>query len=359
MGKKNHFTQKQKLVVLESVKEVGIKEAADLAGVHYTTLYQWQRKLKAVGKEAFLAYRAKSRGRGVKRITEEQEKAVLKTCSRYGGFGPSQIHNQLRRQGVTVSTRSVQQIMEANGYRVKRKKAKAKDGNRFEASRPLELAQMDIVEFFIHKLKVYIILLLDDFSRFILGYRLVSETSIDAVIGLVQEAIDRYGKMEEVLTDRGFVFYSWRGANRFERYLEVEGIDNTHARPHHPQTLGKIESVNKQIQKELIRREEFKGVSEAEGAIFKWVETYNYRRTHQGLGGLLVPADRFHGRVDEVLKQISEGLDPDSQSCYGGAGISRSLINVVLAPGGGVTFYLLGQPIKLFGGSDGRAIGQG
>jgi len=34
---------------------------------------------------------------------------------------------------------------------------------------------------------------------------------------LVQEAIDRYGKMGELLTDRGFVFYSWKGANRFEQ----------------------------------------------------------------------------------------------------------------------------------------------
>ncbi len=84
------------------------------------------------------------------------------------------------------------------------------------------------------------ILLLDDFSRFILGWRLLENTSIDAVIGLVQDAIDRYGKMVEILTDRGFVFYSWRGVNRFERYLEFEGIDHTHARPHHPQTFAKV-----------------------------------------------------------------------------------------------------------------------
>lgn len=353
MAKKDHFTQKQKLEILESAKRVGVKEAAELAGVHYTTVYQWQRKLEVVGEEAFLTYRRKSRGRGVKRITEKQEAAVVETWGRFPGFGPSQIHNQLRRQGVTVSTRTVQRIMEANGYCGKVKKRKAEESKRFEASRPLELVQMDILEFFIHKLKVYLIVLLDDFSRFILGFRLLRETSIDVVIGLVQEAIDRYGKMEEILTDRGFVFYSWRGANRFERYLEVEGIHNTHASAHHPQTLGKIEAANKQIQKELIRREEFRGVTEAEAAILKWVAIYNYRRTHQGLGGALVPADRFHGRVDEVLQSISEGLDPEAQSCYSSAGIARSLINLVVEPKGGVTIYFLGQPIKFFGGRDG------
>ena len=354
MGKRKQFTQKQKLSILESAKENGIKQAAELAGIHFTTVYEWKNRCAALGEKAFLAYKSPSLGRGVKRITPKQEKAVLDTWGRYPGFGPSQVHNQLRRQGVTISTRTVQQIMEANGYQVKGKKSKdRKEGDRFEANRPLELVQVDIVEFFIHKLKMYLILLLDDFSRFILGYRLLSETSIDAVIGLVQEAIDRYGKMEEVLSDRGFVFYSWRGANRFERYLEVEGIHNTHARPHHPQTLGKIEAVNKHIQKELIRREEFKGASEAEVAIKKWVKIYNYERTHQGLGGLLVPADRFHGRVDEVVKSMCEGLDPAGETCYVVEGISRSLINLVLEPEGGMTLYLLGQPLRLLGGSRG------
>jgi len=350
MGKKKHFTQKQKLSILESAKEVGIQKAANLSGVHYTAIYEWQRKLDAIGEEAFLAYKPSSRGRGIKKITPEQEKAVLETWERYPGFGPSQVRNQLRRQGITISTRTVQRIMEANGYVGKRKKQKEKESERFEASRPLELAQLDILEFFIHKLKVYLIMLLDDFSRFILGWRLLEETSIDSIIALVQGAIDRYGKMEEILSDRGFVFYSWRGVNRFELYLEVEGIHHTHARPHHPQTLGKIEAANKQIQKELIRREEFKGIPEAEAAISKWVETYNYKRTHQGLGGLLVPADRFHGRVDEVIRAISEGLDPEIQTCYSTDGISRSLINLVLDPEGRVSLYILGQPIKLLGG---------
>jgi len=44
--------------------------------------------------------------------------------------------------------------MEANGYRGIRKKRDKEESQRFEASRPLELVQIDILEFFIHKLKV-------------------------------------------------------------------------------------------------------------------------------------------------------------------------------------------------------------
>ncbi len=348
MEKKKHFTQKQKLDILESAKEIVIKKAGNLAGIHYTTVYQWQRKLEVLGEEAFLAYLPKSRGRGIKKVTEEQEKGVLETWERYPGFGPSQVRNQLRRQGITISTRTVQRIMEANGYLGIRKKRDKEESLRFEASRPLSLVQIDILEFFIHKQKVYLLLLLDDFSRFILGFRLSTETSIDMVIGVFQEAIDRYGKMEEVLSDRGFVFYSWRGVNRFEQYLEVEGIHQTHASPHHPQTLGKVEAANKQIQKELIRRQEFKGVKDAEEAIKKWVETHNHKRTHQGLGGLLVPADRFHGRVDAVLESLSKKIDPETQIGYDGVDISRSLMNLVLEPEGRMRLYVLGHHVDLF-----------
>lgn len=349
MEKKSQFTQKQKVDILGSVKEFGIKKGADLVGLHYTTVYQWQREFEVLGEEAFLAYRPTSRGRGIKKITEEQEKGVLETWERYPGFGPSQVRNQLRRQGLTISTRTVQKLMEANGYRGIRRKRDQKESQRFEASRPLELVQIDILEFFIHKLKVYLLLLLDDFSRFILGFRLATETSIDLVIGVVQEALDRYGKMEEIISDRGFVFYSWRGANRFEQYLEVAGIHQTHARPHHPQTLGKIEAANQQIQKELIRRQEFKGVEDAAAAIKKWVETHNYKRTHQGLGGLLVPADRFHGRIEAVIEALSKKIDPETPIGYDGVDLSRSLMNLVWEPEGRVRLYILGQPVDLFG----------
>jgi len=346
------FNQKQKLAILESAKKVGIKEAARMADVHYTSVYEWRRRFEAMGEGAFLSYKPACPGRGVKKITAQREEAVLSTWGNHTSFGPGQVRNQLRRQGITVSSSTVRQIMEANGYRVPRKKQKKDKGQRFEARRPLELAQMDILEFFINKLKVYVILLLDDFSRFILGWRLLEETSIDAVIGLVQDAIDRYGKMQEILTDRGFVFYSWRGVNRFERYLELEGIDHTHARPHHPQTLGKVEACNRRIKEELFDRERFLNRHDADAAIDRWINHYNYERTHQGLGGLLVPAERFHGQSKQVVSAMSQGIDIVDQNCYAVKAVERSLFNIVLAPDGRITPYFLGKPIVIERGSN-------
>ncbi len=116
MGKK-HFDQEQKLTVLKSAEKIGVREAAKLAGIHYTTLYEWRRQYESLGEEAFLKYSPSYPGRGIKKITPEQEKKIIDTWQRNPGFGPGQVRNQLRRQGITISIRTVRSIMEANGYK--------------------------------------------------------------------------------------------------------------------------------------------------------------------------------------------------------------------------------------------------
>jgi len=339
--KKKQFNQQQKLTIVRHAREIGFKDAARISGVHYTTVYDWQHQLEDLGKEVFLARTPKRPGRGIKLISAKKEKLISECYRSNPGFGPGQVRNQLRRQGETVSIRTVRRIMEANGYKGKKKKKNAKACNRFEAGRPLELGQMDILQFFINKLPIYLILLIDDFSRFILGWRLLEQTSIDDVIGVVEEATNRYGKLEELLTDRGFVFYSWRGANRFERYLEHLRIDHTHASAHHPQTLGKVEALNRRIKTELIEKQRFVSAGDASAAIYQWVEHYNFHRPHRGFGGVLVPAERFHGIADKVMARIAKGLDVTVQDRY----IERSIVNLVLDPEGNMTLYLLGQAI--------------
>lgn len=339
------FDQEQKLTILDKAQEIGVVEAAKIAGVHHTTVYGWRKKLQALGREAFLEYRPRRPGRGEKEITQEQEEIILQVWQDNPEFGPGQVRSQLRRQGKTISIRTIRKVMQANGYQARQTKKDRQKPKRFEAGRPLELAQMDILELQINKARVYLLLLIDDYSRFILGHRIVEHTSVDEVIALVRDAVSRYGKMEELLTDRGFVFYSWRGINRFEKYLEYEGIDHTHASAHNPQTLGKVEALNKRIKNELFRHKHFSTLEQACSALGQWVDDYNFKRPHQGLGGLLVPAERFQGQADKVLDQISRECDITSQV----QSIERSIANLVLAPDGTITLYILGQPVMVKG----------
>ena len=83
----------------------------------YTNVYEWRRQLKSLGRQGFLDYIPSHPGRGIKQITPGQEKAVLDTWKDNPGFGPGQVRNQLRRQAITISIRTIRSIMQANGYK--------------------------------------------------------------------------------------------------------------------------------------------------------------------------------------------------------------------------------------------------
>jgi len=305
-GRNRVYTLEEKQEILKAAEEIGAPAAAEKYGANLRTVQYWQKKVAEQGPEALVDKRAEATSHTVPDWKKEK---VLSVKESDPGFGPSQIRNQLRREGTTISILSIRNILKAAGYEVGSRHAPQKDYIRFEAARPLELAQIDICEFYLHKLKVYLVLLLDDFSRFLLGFALLDECKMEAIQDMVEAAIKRYGKMERLLSDRGFVFHGWRGINAFERWLEEMDIYHIHTSPHHPETVGKIEAVNKSIQKELIRVREFQSIEEARAAIREWIWRYNYHRVHQGLDGLCVPADRFHGWLEEVERALSKTVE--------------------------------------------------
>jgi putative transposase len=69
------------------------------------------------------------------------------------------------------------------------------------------------------------------------------------------------------------------------------GVDQIKAST--PRSNGKVENVNKQIEKEVLNVERYASLEEAAEAIREWIRFYNFERTHMGLPDGVVPADRF------------------------------------------------------------------
>lgn len=330
------YTASLKQEILAEAQKLGVRKAAEQRHVSAAIIYIWRKQMKEKGLPGLEDGRAHNRG--AKPIPEWKRKKVLAVKETDPGFGPSQIRNQLRREGVTISIESVRNVLRDAGFELPQRHAPRKEYIRFEASRPLELVQIDICEFFIHKQKVYLVLLLDDYSRFLLNFSLLEQCNMEKIEEMVSGAISRYGKMERILSDRGFVFHGWRGINGFERFLEEMDIYHIHTSPYHPETIGKIEAVNKNIQKELIRQVEFGSIADARERIIDWIWRYNYHRVHQGLDGLCVPADRFHGWLPEVERGLSKLVE-------GGIDLAArdvNLFNISLS-GGKIELTILGR----------------
>ncbi|MEK7996507.1 MAG: integrase core domain-containing protein [Planctomycetota bacterium] len=238
---------------------------------------------------------------------------VLKVWRARPGLGPAQIGNQLHRQGIKVTVATVRRILEENGYTPPKAQIKEIEINRYEAIRRLELVHMDFKHFYIHRAKVYLLLFQDDFSRFLCGHRMTDSENMQAVIEVFEQCVNRHGKMQAVMTDAGSAFYSWNGINRFQRLLSEEyGVDQIKAGS--PRSNGKIENVNKQIEKEVLDVETYASLEEADTAIREWICFYNFERTHMALPKGQVPADRFFPGWNESARPSGAATSGDSRT---------------------------------------------
>lgn len=295
------YTPSQRAEYLEYAAKHGVTEAWKKHRVSRFTLYEWRRKLKlaAEGKAA-----SPTSGPASQEIEAQRDKEILNEWHRHPGLGPSQIRNQLRRQGVKVSVHTVRRVMEEAGYRPPKVRSQPHD-ERFEAVRPNHLWHLDYVHRHINRASTHTLILLDDYSRYALGYGVNDAERADMVIETFEEAVMRHGKPEMVIHDRGSAFWSWRGVSRFTALLTELGVDQIEAK--HKEWNGKLEVFNANLHKELFDAYRFYDVAEMRRRLGAHLHWYNHRRTNHALGGLLVPADRYHGRADEVLARIEAG----------------------------------------------------
>jgi hypothetical protein len=151
--------------------------------------------------------------------------------------------------------------------------------------------------------RVYLVAFMDDHSRFLVSYGLHASQSSALVLEVLRAGIASYQAPEEILTDNGSQYVTWRGKSAFTRELEQRGIKQIVAAPRRPQTLGKIERFWGTLWRECVETAIFIDLDDARRRIGLFIDHYNFQRPHQGIDGL-VPADRYFGKAAEVLQTL-------------------------------------------------------
>jgi hypothetical protein len=167
--------------------------------------------------------------------------------------------------------------------------------------------QGDIFTFRLGGRYAYLVGMIDDYSRYMVGLELYRSQTADQVIEVYRRAVGEYGVPKEVLTDQGRQYTNWRGTTRFERELGKDRVKHIKSQAHHPMTLGKIERFWKSIYEEFLVRSQFGSFEEAQERVRHWVKYYNHKRPHQGIGGLF-PADRYFEIQGELRKVMEKGI---------------------------------------------------
>ena len=145
---------------------------------------------------------------------------------------------------------------------------------------------------------------LDDLSRYIVGWKLCTNMGADDVSATLDIALATSGcdsvtvlHKPRLLSDSGPCFI----AGDLAKYIHKNGMDHVRGAPNHPQTQGKIERWHQTL-KNRILLENYYLEGELEAAITTFVEHYNHRRYHESLGNL-TPADVYFGHGPAILAE--------------------------------------------------------
>ncbi len=150
----------------------------------------------------------------------------------------------------------------------------------------------------------YLSTVMDDFSRYIIAYKLrptmgaldVTDT-LDEALALTGVQSVRVRHRPRLLSDNGPAYVS----KDLREYLKQRGMRHTRGRPYHPQTQGKIERWHRSM-KNVVKLEHYHFPWELESSIREFVRYYNDRRYHESLENC-TPADVYYGRHHQVLSE--------------------------------------------------------
>jgi transposase InsO family protein len=307
---KPRFTAEQRLLILDSWlrSKLPAGDFAPLVGLSLHTLRAWKARFSEFG-PAGLDDKPVGRPTG-SRLSEATRRAILLLKEQHPDWGQDRIAAVLlRAQGFSASATAIGRALVEAGYvsAPDPSRPHGQEPKRFERSRPNQLWQTDLFTFVLKRenRRVHLVGYLDDHSRFVVGYGLHATASGALVRETLLAAIANFGQPEEVLTDNGPQYVTWRGKSEFTRMLEQRGIRQVVGSPRHPETLGKIERFWGTLWRECVETAVFRGLDDARRRIGLFIDHYNFQRPHSGIGGL-VPADRFFAAAPQVLATLKE-----------------------------------------------------
>ncbi len=313
---KRYSTPEERRAAVEAFEKSGLTQAAFSRqwGVSHVTLGKWVQRHRTAGPKGLerLA-EGPPRRRGRAPLAEALQAEIVSAKREHPGFGLKRLRAWLWRfVGVKVSRSSVKRVVDRAGLKrepAPKARRKAKPARRFERSRPGELWQTDITYLNVpwRRKPLYLIVFLDDFSRYVVGWGLFTHMRQEIALETFEEACARFGKPKEVLSDQGRQYFAWRGRSEFAKLLEKEGVKHVVARAQHPETVGKCERFWGTVKKELWERVHPKDLDEARERLRHFIAHHNHQRPHQSLDGL-VPADRFFGVASEVRRVIEKAV---------------------------------------------------
>ena len=300
-------SDKYEIIQLVQHSALSVRQTLARLDIRKSTFYNWLKRYQENGMDGLEDKKPLPQSVW-NRIADEHREAIIELALDKPELSP-------RELAVRYTDHHAYFISESSVYRLLKEQdlitspayilMQASDTFQHPSTRVNELWQTDFTYFKIIGWGwYYLSTVLDDYSRFIVAWRLCSRMSARDVSDTLDDALDFTGldrvkvnHKPRLLSDNGPCYIS----GELSDYLEENGMTHTRGRPYHPQTQGKIERWHRSMKNQILLNNYYLP-SELQEHLQRFVSYYNHERYHESLNNL-TPADVFYGRGAEILEQ--------------------------------------------------------
>ena len=301
------YPASEKLEIIRLVEQSPLPVRRTLAtlGILPVTFYRWYARLRAGGPEALEDKPSRPR-RVWNKIPEAVREQIVELALDEPELSPREVATRFTDvKQYFVSEASVYRLLKAHDLVTSPAfiAIKAADEFKDKTTAPNQLWQTDFTY-----LKVigwgwfYLSTILDDFSRYIIAWKLCTGMRAEDVTATLDLALRASGLDQatpadrpRLLSDNGSSYI----AGELAEWLEDRKIKHVRGAPYHPMTQGKIERWHQTLKNRILLENYFLP-GDLETQIAAFVDYYNNHRYHESIDNL-TPADVYFGRGPTIL----------------------------------------------------------
>jgi transposase InsO family protein len=303
------YPASEKLEIIRTVERshLPVRRTLDKLGIPKTTFYRWYDLYQAFG-AAGLDDRTTGPGRVWNRLPDTVRRQIVELALDESELSSRELAVRFTdTKGYFVSEASVYRLLKAHDLITSPAFVviKAADEFQYKTTAPNQLWQTDFTYF-----KVigwgwfYLSTILDDFSRYVIAWKLCTTMRSDDVTDTLNLALKASGcdraevvHKPRLLSDNGSSYIS----GDLAEWLEDQKMDHVRGAPHHPQTQGKIERWHQTLKNRVLLENHYLP-GDLENRIGAFIEHYNHERYHESLGNV-TPADAYFGRATAIIER--------------------------------------------------------
>ncbi len=300
-------TEKMEIIRIVESSELSVRRTLQELDIPRSTFYNWYRRFLEKGFDG-LADRKPGPRRFWNKIPDCEKEKVRKIALDRPDLTPRELAWHITdTEHYYISESSVYRILKSFDLITSPNYILLSASDRFKnpTKRINELWQTDFTYFrIIHWGWYYLATVLDDYSRYILSWKLFNTMSAGDVTEVLDMALEKAGISDvkvrhrpRLLSDNGPCYLS----SELKEYLEDHGMDHTRGAPYHPMTQGKIERYHRTM-KNVVKLQNYYFPGELELEIEKFVYYYNNERYHESLDNV-TPADVYYGRKRIIMTE--------------------------------------------------------